>query len=215
MLSRKSTPSTQSKAKMKSTLRDYLESIAFALILALLIRTFVVQAFKIPSGSMMPTLQIGDQILVNRLAYGLRLPIIGDYLIRFDAPRRGDVVVFVFPNDRSKDFIKRVVAVAGDMVEIRGTNVYLNGERIEDPHAYFDGGGAAHSQPPHRLDFGPVRVPEGHFFVMGDNRDHSYDSRFWGFVDSRDVLGKAFVIYWSWDATQSWIRWQRIAELIR
>ena len=215
MLLRKLHKSPQRNSETKTPIREYLESFAYAVILAFLIRTFVVQAFKIPSGSMMPTLQIGDQILVNRLAYGVRLPIVDDYLIRFDTPRRGDVVVFVYPQDRSKDFIKRVVAVAGDTVEIRDTIVYLNGERIEDLHAYFDGGIVDHSQPSYGRDFGPVRVPESHIFVMGDNRNHSYDSRFWGFVDLRDVLGKAFVIYWSWDGTQRWVRWRRIADLIR
>ncbi|HEX9444319.1 MAG TPA: signal peptidase I, partial [Candidatus Binatia bacterium] len=125
--------------KVKSTFREYAEAIGMALLLALFIRTFIVQAFKIPSGSMIPTLQIGDHILVNKLAYGVRLPGWGHYVAQFKTPERGDVVVFIFPEDRTKDFIKRVVGVAGDTVEIRQKKIFINGKPIEDPHAYFEG----------------------------------------------------------------------------
>ena len=200
--------------KTKSTLREYVEAIGMALLLALFIRTFIVQAFKIPSGSMIPTLLIGDHILVNKLSYGLRIPIVGHYLIELGKPQRGDVVVFIYPEDRSKDFIKRVIGLEGDLVEIRGKKVYLNNEPIEDPHAHFEekdvrGGGIYV-----RDNFGPVRVPAHHIFVMGDNRDKSYDSRFWGFVNLDDVRGKAFVIYWSWDGNDRWVRWERTFNLI-
>lgn len=205
----------QEVEKSKSTFREYAEAIGMALLLALFIRTFIVQAFKIPSGSMIPTLQIGDHILVNKLSYGIRLPVWGSYVLDFDKPRRGDVVVFIFPEDRSKDFIKRVIGVAGDSVEIRGKKVFVNGRPIEDPHAHFEGDDPQGINLHIRDDYGPRTVPEGHIFVMGDNRDRSYDSRFWGYVDLNDVLGKAFLIYWSWDGNDRWVRWERLGELIR
>ncbi|MBI4489958.1 MAG: signal peptidase I [Deltaproteobacteria bacterium] len=200
--------------KRKSTFREYAEAIGMALLLALFIRTFIVQAFKIPSGSMIPTLQIGDHILVNKLTYGIRVPFWESYLMEFKKPNRGDVVVFVFPEDRSKDFIKRVIGVGGDVVEIRGKKVYINNRPLDDPHAHFEGDDSKGGGFQVRDDYGPRRVPEDHIFVMGDNRDRSYDSRFWGFVDLKDVKGKAFVIYWSWDGTDRWVRWERLGDLI-
>ncbi|MGH7846647.1 MAG: signal peptidase I [Candidatus Binatia bacterium] len=200
--------------KTKSTLREYVEAIGMALLLALFIRTFIVQAFKIPSGSMIPTLLIGDHILVNKLSYGLRVPIVGQYLIQLGKPERGDVVVFIYPEDRSKDFIKRVIGVEGDLVEIRGKKVYLNNVAVDDPHAHFEEKDAPAGGIYVRDNFGPVRVPAHHIFVMGDNRDKSYDSRFWGFVNLDDVKGKAFVIYWSWDGGDRWVRWERTFNLI-
>jgi len=205
----------QETVKTKSTFREYAEAIGMALLLALFIRTFIVQAFKIPSGSMIPTLQIGDHILVNKLAYGIRIPLWGHYLVDFGKVQRGDVIVFIFPEDRSKDFIKRVVGVAGDTVEIRGKKIYINGQQVEDPHAHFEGDDPQNILPASRDDYGPTKVPENHLFVMGDNRDRSYDSRFWGFVNMDDVRGKAFLIYWSWDGSDRWVRWERLASLIR
>ena len=199
--------------KVKSTFREYAEAIGMALLLALFIRTFIVQAFKIPSGSMIPTLQIGDHILVNKLAYGVRVPFWGHYLAQFKTPQRGDVVVFIFPEDRTKDFIKRVVGLAGDSVEVRDKKIFINGKPIEDSHAYFEGD----NQPGGiqiRDDYGPKTVPAGHIFVMGDNRDKSYDSRFWGYVSLDDVRGRAFLIYWSWDGADRWVRWERLGGVI-
>ncbi|MGH7852199.1 MAG: signal peptidase I [Candidatus Binatia bacterium] len=200
--------------KSKSAFREYAEAIIMALILALFIRTFIVQAFKIPSGSMIPTLEIGDHILVNKLSYGLRMPFLERYLLQYGNPGRGDVVVFIYPEDRSKDFIKRVIAVAGDTVEVRNKKIFINGKPIEDPHGHFTGydplaGGVGSGD-----DYGPKTVPQSSIFVMGDNRDRSYDSRFWGFVDLNDVRGKAFLIYWSWDGTDRWVRWERLGNLI-
>lgn len=200
--------------KSKSAFREYAEAIIMALILALFIRTFIVQAFKIPSGSMIPTLEIGDHILVNKLSYGLRIPFLERYLLHYDSPDRGDVVVFIYPEDRSKDFIKRVIAVAGDTVEIRSKKIFINGREIDDPHGHFAGydplaGGVGSGD-----DYAAKKVPPNHIFVMGDNRDRSYDSRFWGFVDLNDVRGKAFLIYWSWDGTDRWVRWERLGNLI-
>ncbi|MGH8008712.1 MAG: signal peptidase I [Candidatus Binatia bacterium] len=204
---------TQPKGEQKSVAREYAEALLMALLLAIFIRSFVVQAFKIPSGSMLPTLLIGDHILVNKFLYGLRLPYpIDEMIVQWGQPEREDIVVFVFPRDPSKDFIKRVVAVEGDTVEIRHKQVYLNGVNIEDPHATFADGSRELDGP--RDNFGPVTVPPGKLFVMGDNRDRSHDSRFWGFVDLEDVKGKAFMIYWSWDGEDRWVRWERIGDLI-
>jgi signal peptidase I len=205
----------QETVKSKSTFREYAEAIGMALLLALFIRTFIVQAFKIPSGSMIPTLQIGDHILVNKLAYGIRVPLYGHYLVDFGKVQRGDVIVFIFPEDRSKDFIKRVVGVAGDTVEIRGKKISINGKQVEDPHGHFEGDDPQNILPASRDDYGPAKVPENQLFVMGDNRDRSYDSRFWGFVNLDDVRGKAFLIYWSWDGSDRWVRWERLASVIR
>ena len=198
----------------KSVVREYLEAIGIALIAALFIRTFIVQAFKIPSGSMLPTLQIGDHILVNKLAYGIRIPFLERYTLRFGKPKGGDVVVFVYPVDRTKDFIKRVIAVEGDQVEIRDKQVYVNGEPVKDTHAFFEDGLVIHGGIRLRDNYGPRTVPEGHIFVMGDNRDRSYDSRFWGFVNFKDIKGKAFVVYWSWDGKDRWVRWERTGSII-
>jgi signal peptidase I len=205
----------QANVKTKSTFREYAEAIGMALLLALFIRTFIVQAFKIPSGSMIPTLQIGDHILVNKLSYGVRIPFLEHYLVSFGTPQRGDVIVFIFPEDRSKDFIKRVIGVAGDTVEVRGKKVYVNGKQIEDSHAHFEGDDPQLSGLTGRDDYGPKTVPENHVFVMGDNRDRSYDSRFWGYVSLDDIRGKAILIYWSWDGGDRWVRWERLGSLIR
>lgn len=201
--------------KTKSAIREYAEAIAVALLIALVIRTFVVQAFKIPSGSMIPTLEIGDHILVNKFIYGFRIPYTRIRLFPFTKPQRGDVIVFVYPEDKSKDFIKRVVGVGGDTVEIRDKRVFINGKPWEDPHAFFTDPRIIPRGMDPRDNFGPVRVPEGELFVMGDNRDNSRDSRYWGFVHVGEVKGKAFLIYYSWDSTNHGIRWNRIGRVIR
>jgi signal peptidase I len=201
-----------SKMKQKSKVREYAETLVIALAIALFVRSFVVQAFKIPSSSMEPTLLVGDHILVNKFLYGIRIPVIGKKIFSFSQPRRGDVIVFIFPNDRSKDFIKRVIGLPGEKVEIRERKIYINARLIEDPWGkYF---------PPERLiNVGPEVIPPNALFVMGDNRNNSEDSRYWGFVPLDDVLGKAFVMYWSWDwrasSLVSKVRWQRIGSLIR
>lgn len=198
----------------KSLLREYVEALTLALLLALVIRSSVVQAFKIPSGSMLPTLQVGDHILVNKLAYRVRLPFFGTTVMEWQEPARYDVVVFVYPVDPTKDYIKRVIAVAGDIVMIRNKRVYINGTLWNDPRAYFSDGNGKGFGGSVRDNFGPVTVPPGHVFVLGDNRDHSYDSRFWGFVDNRDVRGRAFLVYWSWDGGGDGLRWQRLGTVI-
>jgi len=201
--------------KIKSGLRENIEAIAVAVVLALFIRTFVVQAFKIPSGSMKPTLLIGDHILVNKFIYGIKIPFWGQTIISVKKPGRGDIVVFKFPEDPSKDFIKRVIGIAGDVVEIRNKQLYVNHVRME-PHfgVYLDPSIISGSIQP-RDNFGPVTVPADSLFVMGDNRDHSYDSRFWGFVRLSALKGKAFIIYWSWDKDNFGVRWSRLGDLLK
>jgi signal peptidase I len=234
------------KTIRKSKLREYTEAIIIAVFLALIIRAFVVQAFKIPSGSMIPTLLVGDHILVNKFTYGLKLPFTDDRVLVFNTPKRGDVIVFSFPKNKEKeectsvvknistrldnawssgnpfylfkddcrDFIKRVVGVGGDTVEVINKRVYINGAPVDEPFAMHNDmmlDGAP------RDNFGPFTIPRGSFFVMGDNRDQSYDSRFWGVVDTDEIKGKAFIMYWSWNGEGGLlnvIRWNRIGKLI-
>jgi len=200
--------------KKKSTLREYVEAIIVALVLALIIRTFVVQAFKIPSGSMEPTLEIGDHILVNKFIYGIKIPFTSINLFPWENPRRGNVIVFIYPLEPEKDFIKRVIGVEGDTVRIVNKKLYINGVEVPDPHAVYKEDLILPGDMQKRDNFGPVTVPKGNLFVLGDNRDRSLDSRFWGFVPLEDVRGKAFIIYWSWDRQDTTVRWNRIGKLI-
>ena len=193
--------------KKKSTFREYAEAAAIAVLLALFIRTFVVQAFKIPSGSMEPTLLVGDHILVNKFIYGVKIPFARTTLIPISEPRREDVIVFIYPEDKSKDFIKRVIGLPGDTIRMQGTKIYINGKLLNDDHGFYSRS-SQDNNPERPYTFGPVTVPQGHYFVMGDNRDQSYDSRFWGFVPSQSIKGKAFLIYWSWP------HWKRSLHLI-
>ena len=212
----------ESIKKKKSVVREYAEAIAIAILLALFIRTFVVQAFKIPSGSMLPTLLIGDHLLVNKFIYGIRVPFSGKVLVPLKDPKSGDIIVFKFPKDRSIDYIKRVVGVPGDKIEVKNKKVYRNDKLAEDPFAHFTSTTILPGSVSPKDNFGPITVPEGKYFVMGDNRDNSSDSRFWGFVETNDVLGKAMIIYWSWDIDKpllsvdrfSTIRWGRQADVI-
>jgi signal peptidase I len=174
----------------------------------------VVQAFKIPSGSMEPTLQIGDHILVNKFIYGVKIPFTTIQLFPLENPQRGDVLVFIYPVDPSKDFIKRVVALGGDTVKLANKKLYINGVQVPDPHAVYADESALSGEVQKRDNFGPVTVPKGALFVLGDNRDRSLDSRFWGFVPLEDVRGKAFLIYWSWDSQETNVRWGRLGHLI-
>ncbi len=198
----------------KSIVKEYIKAIFIAIVIALFIRTFFVQAFKIPSGSMIPTLQIGDWLLVNKFIYGIKIPLIRKTLIPVKNPQRGDIAVFIYPMDRSKDFIKRVIGVGGDIIEIKNKKIYINGSLYDDHHGiHTDSLILPRSLQP-RDNFGPVKVPEGHIFAMGDNRDNSYDGRFWGFVDLKDVVGKAFIIYWSWNGEKHNVRWNRLAKIL-
>ena len=202
-------------AEKRGGWRENLEAILVAIVIALFIRTFVVQAFKIPSGSMKQTLQIGDHILVNKFIYGIKIPYWRKTIVPVKDPQKGDVIVFKFPEDPEKDFIKRVIGVAGDVVECRNKKLYVNHKPVNhDFGVYTD----SHIYPKHvrnRDNFGPITVPENSLFVMGDNRDESYDSRFWGFVDLKAVNGKAFIIYWSWDKEKFDVRWNRLAQILK
>jgi signal peptidase I len=216
--------------KKKSTFREYAEAIIIALVLALFIRTFIVQAFKIPSGSMQPTLEIGDHLLVNKFIYGVKMPFSGSVLIPIKNPQPNDIVVFKFPLDPNLDYIKRVIATAGDTVEIRNKKIYINGKPFADKHGVYTDPKIHPASESPRDNFGPATVPEGHIFVMGDNRDNSSDARFWGFdkkgnfkgVDLKEVRGKALILYWSWDIKKpllsvgrfTSVRWNRIGNVV-
>jgi signal peptidase I len=198
----------------RSRFRENVEAILIAVIIALFIRTFVVQAFKIPSGSMKPTLLIGDHILVNKFIYGVKIPYLSSVLLPVKDPQRGDIVVFKFPVDPRKDFIKRVIGVPGDVVEIQDKTIFINGRRVNHDYGVFSDPRVIAGNLKPRDNLGPITVPPGALFVMGDNRDESFDSRFWGFVPIRDVSGKAFIIYWSWDSEDFSVRWRRLAGLL-
>jgi len=202
----------------RSTIREYAESLIIAVLLALALRTFVVQAFVIPSGSMLPTLQIGDYLLVNKLVY------------RFRPIQRGDVIVFKFPRDESQDFIKRVVGLPGETVEIRGRHVLINGRELTEPYAMYQE--PPEFRPPAGTQVSRTVIPPGHLFVMGDNRDNSLDSRAWGLLDRAKVVGEASIIYFSFRSEAiphdtllpgflyalvhpSLERWERIGHLVQ
>ena len=203
------------RKKKKSGLRENIEAILVAIVLALFIRTFIIQAFKIPSGSMKETLKIGDHILVNKFIYGVKIPFSQTTIVPITNPKHGDIVVFKFPEDPKKDFIKRVIAVAGDVVEVRDKQVYVNRKLLNHDFGIHTDSYIFPSSVQPRDNFGPVVVPEKSIFVMGDNRDQSYDSRFWGFVDLKALKGKALMIYWSWDKENFGVRWNRIGHLLK
>ncbi len=202
------------KEKRKSKVQEYIEAIIIAILIALVIRTFFIQAFKIPSRSMVPTLLVGDQILVNKFIYGVKIPYLRKMIIPVTNPEKGDIVVFIYPNDRSKDFIKRVIGIAGDKIEIRNKKIFINGKEYSDSYGVYSDKLIYPAAIQPRDNFGPVTVPKDSFFVMGDNRDESSDSRYWGFVDIKDVEGKAFIIYWSWNHEDTNLRWRRLGSLL-
>ena len=200
--------------KRKGLLREYAESIAIAILLALVIRTYLVQAFKIPSGSMEDTLAIGDHLLVNKFIYGTKIPFVDKRILTVRDPRQGDVIVFEYPEDPSKDFIKRVIGVPGDVVEGKDKKVYVNGKLYENPHEVHKEKDIIPKEMNPRDTFGPITVPPDSYFVMGDNRDRSYDSRFWKFVRRDQIKGLAFIKYWSWDRDKLRPRFGNIGRLI-
>jgi len=224
---------------------EYSRSFFPVILIVLLLRSFLVEPFRIPSGSMMPTLLIGDFILVNKFAYGLRLPVLNTKILQLGEPERGDVVVFRYPRDESVDYIKRVVGVPGDRIDYRNKTLYVNG--VAAPHVpmgIYIGSGAGAGETgsvegrerldsvehpvlikPRYPDFGPdcrvlangpITVPQGKYFMMGDNRDNSHDSRCWGFAPEENLVGKAFAIWMSWDWNRSGfpIEWGRIGDRI-
>jgi signal peptidase I len=190
----------------KSTLREYFESIVIAVILALFIRTFVVQAFKIPTGSMENNLLIGDHLLVNKFVFGPSATSLEHALLPMGTIRRGDVVVFKYPEEPERDFIKRVIGLPGETLQLRDKKVYINGVPLDEPYVHFlePPGGDVEMHEFTSFDvrerYGPVTVPANQYFVMGDNRDNSQDSRYWGFLPRDYIKGKALLIYWSYEA---------------
>ena len=202
-------------APKRGHVRENVEAILVAILIALFIRTFVVQAFKIPSGSMKQTLQIGDHILVNKFIFGVKMPYWNKTILPLKTPQRGDIIVFKYPVDPSKDFIKRVIGVGGDVVESRDKQLYVNHKQVNHKFGVHTDPRILSGANKPRDNFGPLTVPENALFVMGDNRDESYDSRFWGFVDLKAVNGKAFIIYWSWDKQNFGVRWKRLGQILR
>jgi signal peptidase I len=190
----------------KSTVREYFESILIAVILALFVRTFVLQAFKIPTGSMENNLLIGDHLLVNKFIFAPTATSLERALLPVAAIKRGDVIVFKYPEDPERDFIKRVIGLPGETVEVREKKVYINGQALDEPYAHYLLPVSTPSEFHEvtsfdvRERYGPVTVPTEQYFVMGDNRDNSQDSRYWGFLRRDYVKGKALVIYWSYEA---------------
>ena len=204
------------KRRRKSIVREYAEAIAIAVLLALVIRSLVVQAFTIPSGPMMDTLLVGDYILVNKFLYGPELPLTELHLPALRDPRRGDIIVFKYPQDEKRDFIKRIVATPGERVQIRGHQVLVNGKPLAESYTKFADSGVRGGEAYCGYAYGcePTIVPPDSYFVMGDNRDNSQDSRYWGFVKRDKIKGKAFLIYGSWDGDRHWLRWWRLANYI-
>ena len=212
----------------KSTAREYFESICVAVILALFVRTFVVQAFKIPTGSMENNLLIGDHLLVNKFVFAPTLTPAERMLLPIDAIERGDIIVFKYPEDPERDFIKRVIGLPGETIEIKNKKVHVDGEPLDEPYVHFmfppsdrvpDEGQVFDFDV--RSSYGPVTVPAGHYFMMGDNRDNSQDSRYWGFLPASYVKGKALFVYFSFGEAGAGlpgllgsIRWSRILHQI-
>ncbi|MBW8712759.1 MAG: signal peptidase I [Acidobacteria bacterium] len=187
----------------KSTLREYAESIVIAVILALFVRTWVVQAFKIPTGSMENNLLIGDHLLVNKFVFSSTASRLEHAVLPVRSIRRGDIIVFKYPDEPDRDFIKRVIGLPGETVELKAKKVYIDGHPLDEPYVHFLEP-ASEAQEVTSFDvrerYGPVRVPEDHYFVMGDNRDNSQDSRYWGFLPRDYVKGRALMIYWSYES---------------
>jgi signal peptidase I len=208
------TPVQPEQVKRKGLIREYAESIAIAVLLALVIRTYLVQAFKIPSGSMEDTLLIGDHLLVSKFIYGTKIPFVDKRVLAVRDPKQGDVIVFEYPEDPSKDFIKRVIGVPGDVVEGKEKKLYVNGKLYANPHEVHKEKDIIPKEMNPRDTFGPITVPANSYFVMGDNRDRSYDSRFWKFVRRDQIKGLAFIKYWSWDHDKFKPRFGNIGRLI-
>ncbi|MCX8021643.1 MAG: signal peptidase I [Syntrophorhabdaceae bacterium] len=205
--------------KEKSKTREYVESFIIAALIALFVRSFFVQAFKIPSSSMEPTLLVGDHLLVNRLSYVVKVPFVDSIIFTIDTPKKDDVIVFRYPQDPDKDFIKRVIATEGDTIEIKDKVIYVNGKKIEDRWGYYSDYSIIPGDVQPRDNFGPYKVPKDSYFVMGDNRDRSLDSRYWGVVKKEHLVGKAFILYFSWNNKAedilNHVRWNRIGKLIK
>jgi len=218
----------------KPVWREWLESLIVIALIAIVIRSFIVAPFKIPSSSMVPTLEVGDYIFVLRYTYGFRIPLT-DIQLMPEPAHRGDVAVFDFPEDRSKDYIKRIVGIPGDEIRYEHNRLYVNGKEMpltyREKRAYFMADGSVdvsglfeerlfdvtHSvlRKETSIRDGVWKVPPGRYFVLGDNRNNSRDSRFWGFVPQSYLVGRAAIVWWSWDHARGEARWNRIGKVIR
>jgi signal peptidase I len=202
-------------AKGRSIVREYVEAALWALVLTLFLRAFVIQAFRIPSESMMDTLLKGDFLFVNKFEYGPKVPFTHVRLPGFHDPKRGDVIVFQWPQDPTKDFIKRCIATGGETLEIRDKVLAVDGNTLREPYAIHTDPNVRPAGFDYRDNYGPFTVPKDELFMMGDNRDNSNDSRFWGTLDPNLIKGRAMFIYWSWDGEKNWPRWNRLFQPIR
>jgi signal peptidase I len=200
---------SKSKRTKKSVLREYTEIIVLAVALALFARTFFIQAFRIPSESMERTLLVGDFLFANKLIYGPKIPFLNVRLPGVRNPQPGDIIIFKYPGDRQTDYIKRCIAVAGQTVELKGANLYVEGVLQDESFSQYK------DIPGYNRQYGPYTVPEGHIFMMGDNRDNSADSRAWGPLPLDLVIGKAMFIYFSWNPSNHGVRFSRIGDIIR
>jgi signal peptidase I len=199
----------------RSTLREYVEAALWALVLTLFLRAFVIQAFRIPSESMLDTLLVGDFLFVNKFEYGPKIPFTHIRLPGLRKPKHGDVIVFQFPQDPSKDFIKRCIGTGGQTLEVHDKQVSIDGVALHEPYAVHKDASTRPAGYDFRDNFGPVTIPAGEMFMMGDNRDNSNDSRYWGTLKMDLVKGRAMFLYWSWDGEKNWPRWNRIFQPIR
>jgi signal peptidase I len=206
---------TTREKKPKSLLREYLDTAIYAVVLTLVLRVFVVQAFRIPSESMVPTLLVGDFLFVNKFEYGAKVPFTHFRLPGITKPHPGDVIVFQYPQDLTRDYIKRCVATGGQTVQVANKGLIVEGRPQEEPFVQHGDPVVRPASIDPRDNFGPYTVPPGNLFMMGDNRDNSNDSRYWGPVDFDLVRGKAMFIYWSWDGDRNWPRFQRLFKAIR
>ena len=195
--------------KKKSKLREYVEIVVTAVVLALIVRALIIQSYHIPSESMEDTLLKGDFLFANKFLYGAKVPFVDWRLPKIRDPKPGDIVIFKFPGDRKTDYIKRCIAVEGQTVELKGTRLFIDGVEKKESYAKYIYGDVA------RRDFGPYTVPKGYVLVFGDNRDNSYDSRYWGPLDKKLLRGKALFLYFSLDYKKHWIRFSRIGDVIR
>lgn len=236
-------PPEPSRARLVRWFDSWMRSLGMALVLFLVVRTFLLEAFQIPSGSMERTLLAGDFLFVNKAVYGAQIPGTAARLPAFSTPRRGDVIVFAYPRDPALNYVKRVIGMPGDTVAMRAGHVWVNGRLLDEPYAQRTDPAhdladiqfgwqreyladpsldARRRYRPTRDTWGPLVVPAEHYFVLGDNRDNSADSRYWGFVDRAAVKGQPLVVYFSYDRETgdplSWlteIRWSRLGSLIR
>ena len=203
----------------KSKTREYIESLLIAVIIALFVRSIFIQAYKIHSGSMEPTLLVGDHLLVNRLSYVVKIPYFDNVIYTLGKPKRGDVIVFRYPENTKIDFIKRVIATEGDTVEIKDKVIYINGIKMPDPWGHYQNTPPIPRELAPKDNYGPYTVPKDAYFAMGDNRDNSADSRFWGPVRKEHLVGKALILYFSLNSNTKdpfeYVRWSRMGQLIK